>query len=95
MHPNPGEYTLQLIGGSGAKHVFAVKELGVWQGVQFEGEQQDYSMFLLIGAGVLLVIGIVLVVALSARKKNAKPSIGSMAASGSSDGVEGNEVRWS
>ncbi|HAM16429.1 MAG TPA: hypothetical protein DCP91_11375 [Eggerthellaceae bacterium] len=66
--PPTGTYELQLNGGEGARHVFAVKLPGIPLGKPVVGEQQDFSLFLLIATGVLLVAALVGTVVLHNRK---------------------------
>ena len=71
LNPPVGEYTLELIGNTGSTHVFAVKQQGITHPVIVSGEQADFSLFLLIGAGVLFVVALVAAIALSSRKSKA------------------------
>lgn len=81
VNPPKGDYSLRLSGGTGSKHVFAVKQQGMWHGINVVGEKKDYSLYLLVGAGVLLVVALVITVLTTRRRKLA--AISSAAGAGS------------
>lgn len=68
LSPVAGEYSLELSDNPDGSHVFAVRQQGIPRAAAIVGEQADYSLYLLIGAGVLLVIAVVAVVVRSSRK---------------------------
>jgi hypothetical protein len=65
--PTAGEYTLELTGNKGRAHVFAVRQLGIPAPKYVGGEQKDWSLVMLFGAGILLVVGLALVFVMSRR----------------------------
>lgn len=69
LNPPAGDYAIELSGDAGAAHVFVVKQRGMVDSAYAVGEQADYSLYMLIGVGVLL-IGAVLFVILLARRKS-------------------------
>ncbi len=69
LNPSPGEYSLELSQGSGAMHVFAVRQLGISEVKNVQGEQKDYSLYLLIAAGVATLVGVALVTIHTMRKR--------------------------
>lgn len=73
MNPPTGSYSLTLEGTSKRSHVFAVAQLGMSSKVEVGGEQLDISLYLLIGAAVILVIGII---ALLVRATSRRTRIG-------------------
>lgn len=68
-NPALGDYEVNLSGHSKRLHVFAVKQLGISSGRAVDGEQLDISLYLLIGAGVLMVAGLATVIVVSVRKR--------------------------
>lgn len=76
VNPPEGEYSLSLSGDAGAAHVFAVKQQGIAHAPEIAGEQADYSLFLLIGAGALLLVAVVAVVVRAQRRPKAASSAG-------------------
>ncbi len=68
-NPALGDYEVNLSGHSGRLHMFTVKQLGISSGRAVDGEQLDISLYLLIGAGVLLVAGLVTVIVITVGKK--------------------------
>ena len=70
VDPQPGEYTLELSGDTGSMHVFAVRLPGIatrWHGTE---ASQDYALYLMIGAAVVLVACVAIVVARTLSKRS-------------------------
>lgn len=83
VNPPIGDYTLDLTGNADTAHVFAVKQPGITHPVAVSGEEPDYSLYLLIGAGVLLVVVVAATVVLTLRKSRAPKSAAGADSSGS------------
>lgn len=69
VDPKPGEYTLEMSGDTGSMHVFAVRLPGIatsWHGTE---ANQDYALYLMIAAAVVLVAAIGIVVARTLVKR--------------------------
>jgi len=70
VNPPLGDYSMQIDGTSGSLHLFAVKQQGMSDAYTDFGEKGDFSLVLLIGAGVILVGAITLVVVTTTGKSH-------------------------
>ena len=68
-NPQPGAYAISVPKKSGRVHAFAVQELGIPSAKPIEGEQVDSGLIMLIILGVCVVVSVVLVIVLSARRR--------------------------
>lgn len=72
--PPMGEYTLEMSGDTGTLHVFAVQQEGIVTRSTSGGQKHDVGLYILIGGGAALIVGIMAVVLRSLRKRSAATS---------------------